>query len=96
MTLVSTDLMPSRTPYEEELRERLAQAEKERDQLGAMCAAYEEKFKLQREIVCAAQDWRKADETSGYMGTGRLDALADAVDALAEWTKGREREQGGA
>ena len=75
----------------------LARAEKDRDQLGAMCAGYEEKFKMQREIVCAAQEWRKADDVSGIAPAtlGRLDTLADAVDALDKWTKERAKESAG-
>jgi hypothetical protein len=100
MTLISRDQMPASTPYEQELRDRLARAEKERDQLGAMCAAYEDKFKMQREIVCAARDWRKEDmdrEAEAHEETGRglLDALADAVDALDEWEKERAAELAG-
>jgi hypothetical protein len=87
MTLISRDQMPASTPYEQELRDRLARAEKERDQLGAMCAAYEDKFKMQREIVCAAQEWRKTDSPSLRR------ALCEAVDALDEWEKDRAKER---
>jgi len=79
------------------LLESLARAEKERDQLGSMCAAYEEKFKMQREIVCAAQDWRKVDRTTDapHALLRLLDALAAAVDALDEWEKERAAELAG-
>jgi hypothetical protein len=89
--------MPASTPYEQELRDRLARAERQRDQLGRMCAAYEDKFKMQREVVCAARDWRKADADPHvvYMDRCRplLDVLADAVDALNEWAKERAKER---
>jgi len=77
------------------LLDSLARAEKERDQLGAMCAAYEEKFKMQREIVCAARDWRKMDRMTDapHALLCLLDALAAAVDALDEWEKDRAKER---
>jgi hypothetical protein len=73
----------------------MSAAEKERDQLGSMCAAYEEKFKMQREIVCAAQDWRKVDRTTDapHALLRLLDALAAAVDALDKWEKDRAKER---
>lgn len=113
---IASPEMPASTPYEQELRERLAEAEQrledalkqphpkdapgqsrviaqtiasvlqERDQLGVMCAAYEDKFKMQREVVCAAREWRK--EPIGE----RSNELADAVDALNEWEKERAKE----
>jgi len=87
-------------PGEADILGYRARVEKDCEQMGAMCAAYEEKFKMQREIVCAAQDWRKEDmdrEAEAHEETGRglLDTLADAVDALNEWVKERAAERAG-
>jgi hypothetical protein len=85
--------MPASTPYEQELRDRLARAERERDQLGRMCAAYEDKFKLQREIVCTAQDWNRAVRATGRRACVLEQKLVDAIDALDEWEKERAKER---
>ena len=77
--------IPARPEYDDDIRlcefvDQAAAVMDERVRLATMCAGYEEKFDMQREIVCAALAWRA--EPIGQ----RSNEPETAVDALNEWT----------
>ena len=75
MTLVSRDQMPARTPYEAELRERLATAERQ-------AIVYQRLAALQDAVVCAARDVVEHGRNSGPRGATHLNDLAETLKAF--------------